>query len=58
VAIPILVRPLLPGGLRVPVPWESVVLAFFVSCSIGVFFGYLPANKASALQPTESLRYE
>ncbi len=58
VAIPILVRPLLPGGLRVPVPWESVVLAFVVSCSIGVFFGYLPAKKAAALQPTESLRYE
>jgi putative ABC transport system permease protein len=58
VAIPVLAQPLLPGGLRVPVPWESVVLAFLVSCSVGVFFGYLPASRAAQLQPTESLRYE
>ncbi len=58
VAIPIVIRPLLPGNLRVPVPWESVVLSFLVSCSIGIFFGYLPAAKAAALQPTESLRHE
>ena len=49
---------LLPGNLRVPVPWQSVVLAFLVSCSVGVFFGYLPAERAAQLQPTESLRYE
>ncbi len=58
VAIPVVVQPLLPGNLRVPVPWQSVVLAFLVSCSVGVFFGYLPAERASRLQPTESLRYE
>jgi len=58
VAIPVMVQPLLPGNLRVPVPWESVVLAFLVSCSVGVFFGYLPADRAAKLQPTESLRYE
>ena len=58
VAIPVMVQPLLPGNLRVPVPWESVVLAFLVSCSVGVFFGYLPAERAARLQPTESLRYE
>jgi putative ABC transport system permease protein len=57
-AIPIMVRPLLPGNLRVPVPWMSVVVAFLVACSTGLFFGYLPANKAARLQPTESLRYE
>jgi putative ABC transport system permease protein len=56
--IPVLVQPLLPGNLRVPVPLESVVLAFVVACSTGLFFGYLPANKAAQLQPTESLRYE
>ena len=58
VAIPVIVQPMLPGNLRVPVPWESVVLSFLVSCSVGVFFGYLPAERAAKLQPTESLRYE
>ncbi len=57
-AIPVMAQPLLPGNLRVPVPWQSVVLAFLVSCSVGVFFGYLPAERAAKLQPTESLRYE
>jgi putative ABC transport system permease protein len=58
VAIPVIVKPWLPDNISVPVPWESVVLAFLVSCSVGVFFGYLPAERASKLQPTESLRYE
>jgi putative ABC transport system permease protein len=58
VAIPVMVQPWLPGNIRVPVPWQSVVLAFLVSCSVGVFFGYLPAGRAAELQPTESLRYE
>ncbi len=57
-AIPVVVRPFLPGNLRVPVPWMSVVVAFVVACSTGLFFGYLPADKAARLQPTESLRYE
>ena len=57
-AVPVLVRPLLPGDLQVPVPWPSVVLAFGVACATGLFFGYLPSNKASQLPPTESLRYE
>jgi putative ABC transport system permease protein len=58
VSIPVLVAPLIPGNLRVPVPWIAVAAALIVSCSTGVFFGYLPASKASSLQPTESLRYE
>jgi putative ABC transport system permease protein len=58
VAIPVMARPWLPAYISVPVPWEAVVLAFLVSCSVGVFFGYLPAERASQLQPTESLRYE
>jgi putative ABC transport system permease protein len=57
-AIPIAVRPLLPGEISVPVSWPSVLLAFLVACSTGLFFGYLPANKAAQLPPTESLRYE
>jgi len=43
---------------RLPISWVSVVLAFVVSCSTGLVFGYLPANRAAKLQPTESLRYE
>jgi putative ABC transport system permease protein len=57
-AIPVAVQPLLPGNLRVPVPWEAVLVSFIVSCATGVLFGYLPASKAARLQPTEALRYE
>jgi putative ABC transport system permease protein len=57
-AIPVLVQPWLPGNLRVPISPLSVLIAFGVSCSTGLFFGYLPANNAARLQPIESLRYE
>jgi putative ABC transport system permease protein len=57
-AIPVGVQLWLPGNLRVPVSPLSVILAFAVSCSTGLFFGYLPANQAASLQPIESLRYE
>lgn len=58
VSIPVLVQPWLPGNLRVPVPWIAVITALAVCCLTGTFFGYLPASRASAMQPTESLRYE
>jgi putative ABC transport system permease protein len=57
-AIPVAIQPLLPGNLRVPISGLSVLIAFGVSCSTGLFFGYLPANQAARLQPIESLRYE
>jgi putative ABC transport system permease protein len=56
--LPAIAQFFLPGNLRVPVSTLSVVLAFVVSCSTGLFFGYLPANQAAKLQPIESLRYE
>jgi putative ABC transport system permease protein len=58
VSIPVLARPLLPGNLSVSVSWLSILLAFSVTCLSGVLFGYLPANRAAKLQPTESLRHE
>jgi len=45
-------------GVTVPVSWVSAAIAFVVSCSSGLIFGYLPANRAAKLQPTESLHYE
>jgi putative ABC transport system permease protein len=58
IAIPVATQSFLPANLRVPVSEWSVVIAFVVSCSTGLFFGYLPANQAASLQPVESLRYE
>ncbi|HYX08020.1 MAG TPA: FtsX-like permease family protein, partial [Bacteroidales bacterium] len=36
----------------------SVIIAFLVSASVGVIFGYSPAKRASERDPIESLRYE
>ena len=58
IALPVAAQFFLPGNLRVPVSGLSVVIAFVVSCSTGLFFGYLPASQAARLQPVESLRYE
>jgi len=63
VSVPFVFRILLsffpvPADIHIPISWFSVVLAFLVSCSTGLLFGYLPAAKASQLEPTESLRYE
>ena len=57
-AIPTLARPFLPEGVTIPISGLSIVVAFLVSCSTGMIFGYLPASRAAKLQPTEALRYE
>ncbi len=57
-AIPVAAQQLLPGNLRVPISGLSVIVAFLISCSTGLFFGWLPANQAARLDPVESLRYE
>ncbi|MBQ7255649.1 MAG: ABC transporter permease [Oscillospiraceae bacterium] len=37
---------------------SAIVLAFGISCGIGVLFGFLPARKAARLNPIDALRYE
>ncbi len=36
----------------------SVVIAFGISVTVGIVFGYIPAKRASERDPVESIRYE
>lgn len=58
IGIPMFAEPFLPGNFSVRFAWLSVLIAFVVSSSIGILFGYLPANQAAKLLPTEALRHE
>lgn len=45
-------------GMNVVVTLTSILLAFGVAAAVGIFFGFYPAKKASALRPIEALRYQ
>jgi len=45
-------------GWPVLITTDSIVLSFMFCTFIGVFFGWYPARKASALNPIEALRHE
>ncbi len=45
-------------GTMVIISGSSVLVAFSVAATVGIFFGFYPARKAARLDPIEALRYQ
>ena len=55
-AVPLTVSFLTP--FQIPISYWSAVIALLTSVAVGIFFGMLPATRAAALDPVETLKYE